>query len=154
MLTQGASTLYFYVIAVADTLLTITGGTDFTLANSAITGNYFSKTVSPVGFPTNGINLSSTQILTMLGRRAEIRGTSQISASTAFSGHYYGGLVVTFAVPFTSAPIVSGNLQSDSGNNGFLIFGSPTTTNFNMRLVAIDSNTTPEAAGWVAIGEI
>ena len=154
MLTQGSSTLYFYVIAVADTILTITGGTEFTLTNSAITGNYFSKAVSPVGFPTSGINLSSTQVLTMLGRRAEIRGTSQVSASTAYSGHYYGDLAVTFALAFTSVPIIVGNLQSDAGNNGFMIFNSPTTAGCTMRLVAIDSNTTAETAGWVAIGEI
>ena len=42
---------YFYVVAVADTLLTITGGTSYTLANAAITLPYFSHDVSPVGFP-------------------------------------------------------------------------------------------------------
>ena len=42
---------YFYVVGVADTVLTITGGTDYTLANAAITDNYYSKATSPVGFP-------------------------------------------------------------------------------------------------------
>ena len=42
---------YFYIIAVADTLLTITGGTSYTLANAAITLPYFSHAASPVGFP-------------------------------------------------------------------------------------------------------
>ena len=42
---------YFYVVAVADTLLTITGGTSYTLTNAAITLPYFSHDASPVGFP-------------------------------------------------------------------------------------------------------
>jgi hypothetical protein len=43
---------YFYVISVADTALGITGGTDYTLTNAAITSPYFSHMASPVGFPS------------------------------------------------------------------------------------------------------
>lgn len=42
---------YFYVTAVADTVLTVTGGSDYTVANAAITLPYYSKASSPVGFP-------------------------------------------------------------------------------------------------------
>ena len=42
---------YFYVVAVASTTLTITGGTDYTLANAAITSPYYSHMGAPVGFP-------------------------------------------------------------------------------------------------------
>ena len=42
---------YFYITAVADTLLTINGGTDYTLSNAAITNPYYSHQLSPVGFP-------------------------------------------------------------------------------------------------------
>lgn len=42
---------YFFVTAVADTLLTITGGSDYTLANAAITLPYVSHEENPVGFP-------------------------------------------------------------------------------------------------------
>ena len=42
---------YFYIVGVADTLLTITGGTSYTLTNAAITLPYFSHAASPVGFP-------------------------------------------------------------------------------------------------------
>lgn len=48
---QGVTTKYFYVVTVADTLLTVTGGSDYTVANAAISGIYISKAVSPVGFP-------------------------------------------------------------------------------------------------------
>lgn len=42
---------YFYVVTVADTLLTVTGGSDYTVANAAITSPYYSHQASPVGFP-------------------------------------------------------------------------------------------------------
>ena len=42
---------YFYITAVADTLLTVTGGSNYTVANAAITANYYSHEESPIGFP-------------------------------------------------------------------------------------------------------
>ena len=42
---------YFYVVGVADTVLTVTGGSAYTVANAAISVIAFSKSVSPVGFP-------------------------------------------------------------------------------------------------------
>ncbi len=42
---------YFYIVAVADTLLTILGGSDYTLENAAISLNYYSHATSPTGFP-------------------------------------------------------------------------------------------------------
>ena len=43
---------YFYIMAVADTLLTVTGGLDYTVANAAITSPYYSHQDNPVGFPS------------------------------------------------------------------------------------------------------
>lgn len=42
---------YFYIVGVADTLLTITGGNDYTLTSATITDNYYSKVENPQGFP-------------------------------------------------------------------------------------------------------
>ena len=42
-LKQGGAYKYFSIIAVADTLLTVTGGSDFSVANAAITDAAFSK---------------------------------------------------------------------------------------------------------------
>lgn len=42
---------YFYIIGVADELLTITGGSDYTLANEAITSPQLSRIENPFGFP-------------------------------------------------------------------------------------------------------
>ena len=50
-LTQ-TSVKYFYIIGVADTVLTITAGTTYTLANATITLPYYSHQTSPVGFPS------------------------------------------------------------------------------------------------------
>jgi hypothetical protein len=50
-LKQGADYKYFYVIKVEDTVLTVTGGSDFTVANDTITDNYYSHESSPIGFP-------------------------------------------------------------------------------------------------------
>lgn len=49
-LTQTTSK-YFVVTTVADTLLTVTGGSDYTVANAAITAPYYSHETSPIGFP-------------------------------------------------------------------------------------------------------
>jgi len=42
---------YFYIVGVADAVLTITGGSDYTLANATISANYYSHASSPIGFP-------------------------------------------------------------------------------------------------------
>lgn len=51
---QGGTYLYFYVIANSfstDTTITITGGSEYNLANAVITDNYFSHEVAATGFP-------------------------------------------------------------------------------------------------------
>jgi hypothetical protein len=51
-LKQSAGTYkYFYIITVTDTLLTITGGSDYTLASEAITEAAYSHIENPMGFP-------------------------------------------------------------------------------------------------------
>lgn len=42
---------YFYVTGVSGTTVTVNGGSDYSLANAAITLPFFSKEVSPTGFP-------------------------------------------------------------------------------------------------------
>lgn len=75
---------YFYVVGVADTVLTVTGGTDYTVANAAISANYYSKSSSPVGFPhwfnytpTGPTNVTLTGRFAIEGRKvsAIIMGT-------------------------------------------------------------------------------
>ena len=51
---------YFIVTAVADTVLTLYGGTDYTLIDAAISANYYSHSKSPVGFPLSPIKWTVT----------------------------------------------------------------------------------------------
>jgi hypothetical protein len=48
---QGGGFKFNYAIAVTDTTLTMTGSTDYGMTTDIITDNYYSKAVSPVGFP-------------------------------------------------------------------------------------------------------
>lgn len=42
---------YGVIVAVADTLLTIAVNTDYTVANAAISANFYSHQMSPIGYP-------------------------------------------------------------------------------------------------------
>lgn len=56
---QGGSYKYAYITVVADTLLTVTGGTDYTVANSAITDVAYTLTpTTAIGFPV-GFNCAA-----------------------------------------------------------------------------------------------
>jgi hypothetical protein len=48
---QGGGFKFNYAITVTDTTLTMTGSTDYEMTTDTITDNYYSKAVSPVGFP-------------------------------------------------------------------------------------------------------
>ncbi|HPO87525.1 MAG TPA: hypothetical protein PLN86_16925 [Candidatus Hydrogenedentes bacterium] len=55
-LTQSSTVKYFYIYAVSysapNTTISITGGIDYTFANSAVSENYYSKLSTPNGFPS------------------------------------------------------------------------------------------------------
>jgi hypothetical protein len=51
-LKQGGAYKYWPIIAVADELLTIAENDDYTLADAAITDNYYSHQENPIGFPS------------------------------------------------------------------------------------------------------
>lgn len=53
------STKYFYITAVASTTLTLYGGSDYTVANAAISSINYSKAATPLGFP-GGFNFTPT----------------------------------------------------------------------------------------------
>ena len=48
---QGGAYKYGVIVTVADTLLTIAVNTDYTVADSAITDNYYSHQANPIGYP-------------------------------------------------------------------------------------------------------
>jgi hypothetical protein len=108
-LKQGGTQKYFYITAVADTTLTITGGADYTLTNAPILENYYSKTSPVVGFPG-----SFSWVPTFTGFTASI--PSGYVARFSVSGRmvylsYVGGVgpgtsnatTFTISLPITSA---------------------------------------------------
>lgn len=99
-LVQSGSTKYFYVTATAfstDTTITITGGSDYTLANATISGQAYSYAAAPQSFPQwfnwtptfTGFSTVPTGIhkFSVIGSTcfANIRETSGTSNSTAFA---------------------------------------------------------------------
>ena len=107
---------YFIVTAVTDTTLTVYGGTDFTLADAAISAMYYSHVKSPLGFPTNPAKWSITTTDTNLQSQATPtqntvynlgsisitipigvwnvfwKSTGRITAATAITLQFKGGL--------------------------------------------------------------
>lgn len=59
-LTHSAAVKYFIVTAVADTVLTVYGGTDYTLSASALSSIYYSHDKSPLGFPLDPLKWTVT----------------------------------------------------------------------------------------------
>jgi hypothetical protein len=60
-LVQSGSTKYFYVVATAytsgNTIITITGGSDYTLASATISGQAYSYADAPQGYPFKDIHI-------------------------------------------------------------------------------------------------
>lgn len=48
---NNTTTKYFYVVSLTSTVITVTGGSDYSVANAAITSPFFSKVANPQGFP-------------------------------------------------------------------------------------------------------
>ncbi len=122
---QGAGYKYFYIITVADTLLTVYGGTDYTVATpTAITDMYYSHETSPVGFPVyfnftptlSGITLgngsikgkiilegtiANLYIVYTMGSTSAVTGTNvltfPIAPNTNYSTYNLIGLGMAFA---------------------------------------------------------
>jgi len=99
---------YFVVTSIAGNVITVTGGTDYTVANAAITTQQYSHQASPVGYPTY-----FAYTPTFAGFSADPSGVaakfSVIGASCYFY-IYQGGNGTSNATTFTvTAPIANGS---------------------------------------------
>lgn len=122
---------YFYVIGVTSTVLTVTGGIDYTVANAAITANYYSKMQSPVGFP-NYFNWDSTG-------GHNVQGGSAVTADN-FKFNLTGGLVTC-----TFNSVVTSNATTMTGT-------APIAAAFSCgNVVRIRDNSTTYQAGFAVI---
>ncbi len=145
---------YFYVISVADTALGITGGTDYTFTNAAVTLPYFSHMLSPVGFP-NRFAYSPT-----------ISFTAGTAPNTVSSGTYYFSLtgktctVSTYTVYTNAGSTVTAALislpithasgaQASYGHLGVSTTPNPTVSDIstNLRLFCTSSSANRMIAG-------
>lgn len=110
---------YFYITAVAATTLTITGGTDYTLTNVAISAISYSKVVSPLNFP-QWFNYTPTWTNLTVGNATQaaqfvvIGKTVHVNFSNTFGTTTVVGTDPTFTLPVTSAT------TSYSSNSSFI----------------------------------
>lgn len=130
---------YFYIVGVSATTLTITGGSDYTLTNAAISNIYYSKASTPTGFPQwfnfsttfTGVSSQPTFVsrFNIVGRQCTVV-TKRSSNSTS------NATTMTLGAPVTSANVA---------NMGWTGFGSGVDNSAaltNSLLAAISANTT------------
>lgn len=118
---------YFYIIGVADTVLTITGGTSYTLANATITNNYYSHQDSPVGFP-------STFSYTSLW--LAVSGTNpSIENGTITSTFWIKGGVCFFNISHTNGS------STTYGNGAIWYWSTPVTPSLTTPCIAAGDDT-------------
>ena len=148
-LKQGGGYKYFYVVGVTDTVLTVTGGSDYTVANSTITDNYYSHASSPIGFP-NYFNYTpewtATTTNPSLGNgtatgKFYLQGILCFTFGKIVTGNTtnFGSGVYSFSLPITS-------IITDSGDSGLHGTGSAVRSGVSryQLLAVLNSATTVE----------
>ena len=96
---QSAAWKYFYITAVASTLLTVTGGSSYTVADSAITENAYSHAESPLGFPlyfNYDLAWTATTTNPVIGNGTLIGRFTIIRNMCYVNGHVLMGSTTTF----------------------------------------------------------
>lgn len=156
-LTQ-TSTKYFYVTGAAfstDTTVTITGGSDYTLANAAITSPMYSYAASPQGFPYKFVYSASYTNMTvgaggvlrefsMQGDMVDLRWYLILAADSAVSSAPTVSLPVTAASNYVVGQSLGLAEFLDSGGStwaGRAYYAS--TTTFGFRTFATPSGVNP-----------
>jgi len=113
---------YFYVVSSSygapNTTVTVTGGSDYTLANAAITNPYYSRAATPSGFPQwfgytptySGFSANPTSVarFCIVGRVCRV----QVTMTAAGTSN-----ATTFTV---SAPVTSANIPNSRAGNTWL----------------------------------
>ena len=124
-LVQSGSTKYFYVVATdysADTTITITGGSDYTLASTTISGQAYSYAAAPQGFP---LGTSTFVPLTTPLTSTSWDGDTKTTADRAIVD-----LSAVFGVPDgVKAVLMTIQTQADAVNE-YIHFGPNSTYNY------------------------
>ena len=112
---------YFIVTAVADTVLTVYGGTDYTLVNAAISAISYSTQKAPLGFPLNPTKW--TVEVTDVTARSQATPTANVwynLGSITISlpiGLWDVGYSVCIASDITSGTVVNSRATLSTANN-------------------------------------
>ena len=122
---QANTTKYFYIVGVTSTVLTITGGSDYTLTNSTINNPCTSRRATPVGFPSEFAFTPTWTNLTV-GSGANT-GSFSIHGKTVYAHYHwvYGAGAAVSTNPLVAFPVsVKSNEYSPSAltNHGFGIY--------------------------------
>ncbi len=134
---------FFYITAVTGTILTLNGGSDYTVANAAITVPYYSKAETPVGFPqwfnytptfanTTLGNGTVTGRFSMSGKTVNFRAAFGLGSTSAVGA---GGITVSFPLASVSTYTINDSIGGTSSTitslyTGTLCWTTSTTGGF------------------------
>jgi hypothetical protein len=138
---QGGAYKYMYIIALSETLLTLSGGSDYSVENAPITDIYYSiNPNSAFGFP-GGFNYTPTVSGPTVGNGL-VRGWFTIIGNTIeiWAGFTFGttsvfGPSYSFSIPFTIASPPYGDVYPgdaliyDAGQTRYPVYCDLSTTN-------------------------
>lgn len=143
---------YGVIVTVSDTLLTIAVNTDYTVANAAISANYYSHQVSPIGYPSSfaytptwtadsGVNPAIVNgtisgVFSIVGRDCNVNIRVNMGSSSTYGS---GGTAYRLSLPVAYSSNVyaihSGIYQdSSAATNDSYGYGEPAATTYiNLR---------------------
>lgn len=149
---QGGAYKYFYILAVASTVLTVTAGSVDTVANSVITDSYYSSADTPLGFPkaftwapapggyTGAVTVSTARFSISAG---VVRGYVQFSGTSNNTGK-------TFSLPV--APKVSHRAPPLRVTDNGVPLNNPGYVDVAAGTLTAAAYTTLSSAGWTNSG--
>jgi hypothetical protein len=122
------TTKYFIVTAVGSfsggaTLITLYGGTDYTLVNAAISNPHYSVTRAPLGFPMDQSKWTVT-----------VTSSSDCTKASPAGGTWYGGSGLTPTGPSIDIPIGSWRVIYKAALNLTVTLGAATSVGFRSTL--------------------
>lgn len=126
----NSGTKYFYITAVAATTLTLNGGSDYTVANTAITVPYYSKAETPLDFPqyfaytptwanTTLGNGTATGRFSMSGKTVHFRSKFTLGSTSAMGTNCTSTLPVASSSSYTANETIGVAYMQDAGTASY-----------------------------------
>ena len=151
-MTQSGATKYFYVVGVSVsggiTTVTVTGGSDYSLANAAITSPCFGKSASPAGFPdwfnwspaySASGSMTFTSVTTTVEKFKLVGKQLYLVLMATGTTGGTADVAINFSLPVTASTLtaaffgyaIDGSLQCGFGNLGNSTTGSMFKYNYS-----------------------